>query len=358
MHATVDAIAALQLPSGMIPWFPGGHSDPWNHVEAAMALDVAGRHAEAERAYEWLVDDAAARRRAGTTTTGPTAASRRTSSTPTSAPTSPPACGTTGCCTGDRGFLDDLWPAVERALDFVLVAADAATARSCGPARPTAPAVGLRAAHRLVEHPARPALRRSRSAELVGTSRARLGRRRRRDRRTSSPTGPSAFAPKDRWAMDWYYPVLDRRRSPARTAKARLADGWDTFVMEGLGVRCVSDEPWVTAAETAECALAYAAVGDRDTADRPAALDPRPPPRRRLVLDRHRLPRRRSRFPADEHTSYTAAAVILAADAIAGASPASALFTPRRCSTDAGEHGVVGGEVELVAVSPAAANHS
>ena len=36
--------------------------------------------------------------------------------------------------------------------------------------------------------------------------------------------------------------------------------------MEGKGIRCVSDEPWVTASETAECALAYAAIGDRDTA--------------------------------------------------------------------------------------------
>ena len=40
----------------MIPWFPGGHADPWNHVEAAMALDLGGRRAEADRAYEWLVD--------------------------------------------------------------------------------------------------------------------------------------------------------------------------------------------------------------------------------------------------------------------------------------------------------------
>ncbi len=47
---TVDAIAEWQLPSGMIPWFPGGHADPWNHVEAAMALDLAGHRAKAERA--------------------------------------------------------------------------------------------------------------------------------------------------------------------------------------------------------------------------------------------------------------------------------------------------------------------
>ena len=36
------------------------------------------------------------------------------------------------------------------------------------------------------------------------------------------------------------------------------------------------------------------------------------------------------RPPADERTSYTAAAVILAADALSGASPASALFSNHR----------------------------
>ena len=52
--ATADAIAQWQLPSGMIPWVPGGHADPWNHVEAAMALASAGDLQAAERAYGWL----------------------------------------------------------------------------------------------------------------------------------------------------------------------------------------------------------------------------------------------------------------------------------------------------------------
>jgi hypothetical protein len=54
--ATAKTIAALQLPNGMIPWFPNGHCDPWNHVETAMALDVMGMHDEARRAYAWLAD--------------------------------------------------------------------------------------------------------------------------------------------------------------------------------------------------------------------------------------------------------------------------------------------------------------
>ena len=30
VRETVDGIAEWQLPNGMIPWFPGGHADPWN----------------------------------------------------------------------------------------------------------------------------------------------------------------------------------------------------------------------------------------------------------------------------------------------------------------------------------------
>ena len=56
IRATAAHIADWQLPSGMIPWFPGGHADPWNHIEAAMALAIGEHRAEAEAAYQWLVD--------------------------------------------------------------------------------------------------------------------------------------------------------------------------------------------------------------------------------------------------------------------------------------------------------------
>ena len=93
--ATVDTIAAVQLPTGMIPWFPGGHADPWNHVEAAMALALGGRRARPSGPTSGSADRSGPTA-PGTSTTWPTA-SRRPSSTPTCAPTWPPACGTTGC---------------------------------------------------------------------------------------------------------------------------------------------------------------------------------------------------------------------------------------------------------------------
>ena len=75
----------------------------------------------------------------------------------------------------------------------------------------------------------------------------------------------TAFEPKDRWAMDWYYPVMTGAMTGVR-AKARLAEGWDKFVLDDRGVRCVNDEQWVTAAETSECAIAHVAAGDRPCA--------------------------------------------------------------------------------------------
>jgi hypothetical protein len=120
---------------------------------------------------------------------------------------------------------------------------------------------------------------------------------------------------KSRFSMDWYYPVLGGAvRGPLAT---RLFDEhWETFVVPGLGIRCVSDEPWVTGAETAELALSLLVNGDPDRA-------------RQLLKDVQHLRHddgsywtgyvfdKDVRWPA-ERSSWTAAAMVLAADALAG----------------------------------------
>ena len=118
-RATADHLASLQLDTGMIPWYPGGHCDPWNHVETAMALDVAGLHSQAERAYEWLVD-----------TQRPDGAWHNYYNSDgtveeTKLDTNVCAYVATGVwhhwlCTGDLAFVERMWPTVERALGFVL----------------------------------------------------------------------------------------------------------------------------------------------------------------------------------------------------------------------------------------------
>ncbi len=118
IDATAGSIAAMQLPSGMIPWFTGGHADPWNHTEAAMALLVSGRRVEAERAYQWLADSQLpdgswhqyhladriedARRDANMCAYPATGAWHH------------------WLLTRDRGFLESMWRVVEPAIDFVL----------------------------------------------------------------------------------------------------------------------------------------------------------------------------------------------------------------------------------------------
>ncbi|MEO7350871.1 MAG: hypothetical protein ABIW17_03140 [Marmoricola sp.] len=50
---TAASIASMQEPDGAVPWTVGEHVDVWNHVEAAMAMLVAGEVEAAEAAYDW-----------------------------------------------------------------------------------------------------------------------------------------------------------------------------------------------------------------------------------------------------------------------------------------------------------------
>jgi hypothetical protein len=56
IQSQADFIISQQLPSGAIPWYQGGITDPWDHVECAMALDFSGRFSEAGLAYKWMRD--------------------------------------------------------------------------------------------------------------------------------------------------------------------------------------------------------------------------------------------------------------------------------------------------------------
>jgi hypothetical protein len=129
---------------------------------------------------------------------------------------------------------------------------------------------------------------------------------------------------KSRYSMDWFYPVLAGVYTGA-AARERLAARWRDFVEPGLGCRCVVEEPWVTVAESCELVMALLAAGDHA----------------RAVELYSWLHQWRShsgdywtgyQFVQDllwpeERPSWTAGAVLLAADALTGHSGASGLFT-------------------------------
>ncbi|MFT7598900.1 MAG: hypothetical protein ACI8TP_001824 [Acidimicrobiales bacterium] len=318
---TARSIAVLQLRSGMIPWYPDGHTDPWNHVEAAMALSTCGFMTEAEAAYDWL---SSLQRPDGSwhnyyTEDGIEDAKLDSNCI---------AYIATGIwhhhlAGGSAAFTDRCWSMVQAATDFVL---DLQTKRgeiiwarhpdgapwsyalltgSSSISHSLSCAIQLAD---LLEHD-RPDWRESRSRLLDVIA-----------------NQPQVFEPKARWAMDWYYPVLAGAVAGDDAVKM-LSNGWDTFVMRDKGVRCVSDRPWVTAAETCECAIAHLAVGELERA---------------RDLFQWTLPLRDDDgsyftgkvfpelvfFPDQERSSYTGAAVVLAADALEGVSPTSGLFLP------------------------------
>ncbi len=316
---TAETIARLQLPSGMIEWFPGGHADPWNHVETAMALATAGFIEQAELAYQWLVDvqlpDGAWYNYY--LADGVEDAKRDSNCV---------AYFATGIwhhhlVTADVDFLGRMWPTLERAMSFVL---DLQTPR--GEIMWAVREDGSRFDYALltgsssITHSLRCA---SSVAETLGHDRPAWIEARNRLVDLVAKR-PEAFEPKDRWAMDWYYPVLTGA-IVGDDAKKRMTDGWDDFVMDRKGVRCVSDEPWITAAETCECVMALLAVGEFTAAN--ALFDWS----QRLRDDdgsyfTGMVYPERVHFPENQRSSYTAAAVILAADALYGRNPTSRLF--------------------------------
>lgn len=317
---TAAALAAWQSPSGMIPWFPGGHADPWNHVEAAMALAIAGRTLEAERAYDWLVG---LQRPDGSWFQYYNERGVEQEKFDANVI----AYVATGVwhhwlVTGDNGFLETMFPVVDRALDFVFdlqqSSGEILWARH---ADGTPWSFALLTGSSSMYHSTRAGLA---IARELGLDRerwveriARLG-----DVVRLQPDG--AFAPKNRWAMDWYYPVLCGAIGGIES-RDRLAARRDSFVMDGLGVRCVSDRPWVTTAETCECALAHLAAGEAAIAH--ALFETTHVLR---TDDGHYwtgvVHPEDVHFPADERSTYSAAAVLLADDALAGRSAASHLF--------------------------------
>ncbi len=319
---TAASIASMQEADGAIPWTIGEHTDAWNHVEGAMALLVGGEVEAAESAYEWCLRN---QRVDGSWPMKLVAGVVEDASTETNMA----AYISVGVLhhwsiRRDRRFLERMWPVVRRALDLVvdlqLPFGGIAWSREWdadGPAKINAEALlagsssihqALRCGVALAEIMDEP----QPDWELAG---GRLGHALREHR--------DQFLDKSTFSMDWYYPVLGGAvRGPA--ADAMLASRWDTFVEEGLGIRCVSENPWVTGAETCELVMSLKAIGD--------------PRAEQLFTDMQHLRTDDGSywtgyvFPDDvnwphEHTTYTAAAVILAWDVLTSTTYGSGIMT-------------------------------
>lgn len=315
---TAAWLATCQEADGAFGWERRRHVDAWNHTEVAMALVAFGEDEAADAAYAWL---RASQRRDGT---WPMKSTRGVVQD-ASADSNQVAYIAVGAwhhwlVRRERAFVETMWPHVRRALDWVVarqlawggIAWNQAADGKLWDAALLAGSssivhsldCGLLLADLLGEDGSAWSGARARLAEAVRDHEA-------------------LFMDNSRYSMDWYYPVLGGALR-GDMAWARMEKRWDEFVVPGLGIRCVADHAWVTGAETCELALSLDAIGDRDGA------------REQLASISHLRDADGAywtgfaydqgvRWPL-ERSTWTAAAVLLALDAVTEHSPGSGIF--------------------------------
>ncbi len=319
IELTADWICDQQTEDGLILWFRGGHGDPWNHVEAAMALSISNRVDQAEMAYDWL----------------------RLNQLPNGSwwnyyrdglvedyriDTNVCAYVAVGVLhhfkvTKDVKFLEKMWDCVEKALDFVI-----SLQQDDGEILWCIEPEGDLGKYALLTGSS--SILMSLKAGMLIASELRINKLDWAlpylNLKDAIRNKPENFAPKVEYAMDWYYPVLSGAALD-ELGRNRISNGFETFVDPVKGVRCVSSNEWFTVAETGELILTLNQLGEMDLAQS-------------LFDSTHKFRQKDgsyltgivypdlSTFPKDECSTYSAAAVLLANSALDLTLPGSDFF--------------------------------
>jgi len=328
----IDAVAALiartQKKNGEIPWSDQLKTDPWDHVEAAMGLAIGGYYHAARRAFDWMAEN---QLESGCWFSAykkgiPIDRTRDANLS------SYIAVGVYHhyLITGEGAFLSRMWPTVRAAIDFALSLQAPGgeiywAVSPEGKIDPMALLTGsssifmsVKCALMIAKH-----LRVHMPGWLKALDRL----------QHAIAHKPELFnMTKARFAMDWFYPVLAGAVKGA-AARERINQFWKKFVINGQGVRCVSDQSWITLAETSELSLALAGMGNHALAE---------------IVFNWICDKRYDdgsywcgyTYPdmiiwPEEKISWTNAVVLMAADALYNLTPAAGLFSHRFWETTA-----------------------
>jgi hypothetical protein len=257
-----DFIVETQLPSGAIPWYRGGVTDPWDHVEGAIALDLVGRYDRAEAAYLWsrdmqnpdgswysnFMDDEPQDRVKDTNFASYIG---------------------TGMwfhhlASRDTGFLRQMWPTVEKGVDFA-VRSQRPTGEipwalgDDGAAWPSAILTSACCTWHSIRNSVRIAETLDiRKPEWVEAAERLL---------TAINQRPDLFdrmgENERRYSMNWFYPILTGVMK-GEEARQRIEREWADFVIENWGCRVAADEDVTAVAETSELIIALSLIGEHE----------------------------------------------------------------------------------------------
>lgn len=320
VDAATALIAGTQRKDGEIPWCDGQKTDPWDLVEAAMGLGIGGYLKEAGAAFDWMarmqLEDGSWY--ASYSNGVPEDKTRDANMS------SYIAVGVFHyyLLTGDTAFLKEMWPTVRAGIDFALSlqasSGEIYWAKSPeGVVDPIGLLTGSSSIYMSLKCALSMAERLGRKPSGWNEALTELGQAIKYKRHLFNMT-------KSRYSMDWFYPVLSGALTGV-DAQRRIDKFWERFVIKGQGVLCVSDQPWVTMAETSELVLALSAMGHQNLS--------------RIVFNwiQERTYEDGSCWAGftypdmvvwpDDKITWTNAVVLMAADAIYNLTPAGQLFS-------------------------------
>ena len=257
--SSVDYILEVQNQDGSIPWEKGKKLDPWDHIEAAMGLSIAGNKVEAEKAFIWLSDNQL---------DDGSWYSEYIESVPQTKrrETNFSAYLATGLLHyflifEDKKFLERLFPSLEKAMDFVISSqtskGDIYWAKEEGiEILDDSLITGSSSIYKSLECAIAIYNILGKPIENLKESRLSL--------KNSINNNPERYdrswESKSRYSMDWYYPILCGVYDD-KEGISIIDSKWSDFIVLGMGCKCVVEEPWVTVAESSELVIALVKLG-------------------------------------------------------------------------------------------------
>ena len=321
--SSVEYILKVQNEDGSIPWEENKKLDPWDHIEAAMGLSVAGKKEEAESAFLWLKENQLS--------DGSWYSEYLMSSPVTKRKeTNFSAYIATGLwhyylIFEDKNFLKFMLPTITKSVNFVTSMQTEQgdiywASEEDKEILDDSLITGSSSIYKSLECA-------SAIFNLLGESslQADISKKNLKDSILNNPERYDRnWESKSRYSMDWYYPILCGIYDDKKSIKD-IETKWSKFIVDDMGCKCVEEEPWVTVAESSELVVALVKIGLREEA-------------LKIFNSLHQwrdtqdglywtgYVYKDKKFWPVEKPTWTAGAVLLAADALYEFTPGSELF--------------------------------
>ena len=319
---SLDYILKVQMADGSISWEKDKKLDPWDHIEAAMGLVIGGKEAEARSAFIWLKENQEEDGSWFAEYLKGIPSSERKESNFT-------AYVATGLwhnylITKNKSLLEEMFSTLDLAMKFVISLqtsfGDIQWAKENNRILDDSLITGCSSIYKSLDC-AIPiySILGKKTEDLVQAKKllktCLLENAERFDRSWKS---------KKRYSMDWYYPVMCGVVK-GNEAEERIRSRWDEFIVSGMGCKCVQEEPWVTVAESSELVVTLVAIEDTDKAKELFDwLHQWRDPKDNLYWTGYVYTDRKY-WPIEKPT-WTAGAVLLAADSLFAFTNGSKLF--------------------------------